>query len=333
MSSSPYVPSSINQLHPKLLPWLKKIAPVDASDVMPIQALWNNYGQIVRFYHRNDQQHYIAKLVCPDPASRHPKGWQSTIGHERKCRSYEVETHFYQRMSALTPQFAIPELVFTQTDNTGAKLLVLSDLNTLGYTHRHTMLSVAQCKPVLDWLAHFHSMHLQRDTQGLWPQGCYWHLDTRQEEWEAMQDTLLKRAAVQLDERLRTAHFQTWVHGDAKVANFCFSPTGEPAGVDFQYVGAGVGVIDVAYFLGSALSDTDLLKNTDSLLDYYFEQLVAYLAVYHPSLPSHALIEEWQGLYNIAVADFHRFLKGWSPEHWKINQDMTQRTEAALHSL
>ena len=80
--------------------------------------------------------------------------------------------------------------------------------------------------------------------------GTYWHLDTRPEEFEKIEHKQLKSKAHRIDEILKECEFQTIVHGDAKLANFCFSEHGEGvAAVDFQYVGRGCGMKDVTYFL------------------------------------------------------------------------------------
>jgi thiamine kinase-like enzyme len=68
----------------------------------------------------------------------------------------------------------------------------------------------------------------------------------------------LKEAAPVIDEKLNTCAYKTFVHGDAKLANFCFAPDGQVAGVDFQYVGGGCGMKDVAYFIGSCLNEKDV---------------------------------------------------------------------------
>ena len=58
---------------------------------------------------------------------------------------------------------------------------------------------------------------------GLWPAGTYWHLETRPDELDAMPDGPLKNSAAMIDRRLNKATYKSLVHGDAKVANFCFS--------------------------------------------------------------------------------------------------------------
>ena len=72
---------------------------------------------------------------------------------------------------------------------------------------------------------------------------------------------------------LRTGNckFKTIVHGDAKLANFCFShDLSNVAAVDFQYVGGGCGMKDVAYFLGSCLNDQELRTTENELLDFTY---------------------------------------------------------------
>jgi len=79
--------------------------------------------------------------------------------------------------------------------------------------------------------------------------------------------------AQNIDHRLNSAKFQTLVHGDAKLANFCFGEKGEIAAVDFQYVGKGCGMKDVAYLISSCFDDRTCEKYEKELLSCYFEHL------------------------------------------------------------
>ena len=109
---------------------------------------------------------------------------------------------------------------------------------------------------------------------GLWTTGTYWHLETRPDELDVLDDAQLKAAAEKIDRQLSEARFQTFVHGDAKLANFCFAETGAGvAAVDFQYVGGGCGMKDVAYFISSCLDESSCEAGETELLDCYFGAL------------------------------------------------------------
>ena len=124
--------------------------------------------------------------------------------------------------------------------------MVLEDLDAAGFPVRLASVSPLQLRSCLDWLATFHATFLGVAPEGLWESGTYWHLATRSEELAALDDLRLKEAAPVIDQRLSAARFQTLVHGDAKLANFCFSEEDDGvAAVDFQYVGGGCGMKDV----------------------------------------------------------------------------------------
>ena len=140
----------------------------------------------------------------------------------------------------------------------------------------------------------------------------------------------LKDAAAEIDSVLSQATFKTIVHGDAKLANFCFSEAGAVAAVDFQYVGGGCGMKDVAYFVSSCFGDAECEAREDELLGLYFDQLRN--AIGDNGL-SGAVESEWRSLYPFAWADFYRFLAGWSPGHWKIHGYSQRQMETALERL
>jgi len=136
-----------------------------------------------------------------------------------------------------------------------------------------------------------------------------------------MGDDRLRGAARWLDDTLSTAPYPTLVHGDAKLANFLFSSNGDAAAaVDFQYVGGGCAMKDLAYFISSCLDDEDCERFESVLLDSYFQALKSALRQQRPDIPDVDAVERaLRPLYPVAWTDFYRFLKGWSPGHWKIH--------------
>ena len=224
---------------------------------------------------------------------------------------------------------------FLSISKTDEKLLLLEDLDASGFPVRKSKLKLKEVKAVLNWLAQFHARFLGSAPEGLWEVGTYWHLKTRPEEWQKMPDSKLKSMAAQMDSLLNQAEYQTLIHGDAKVANFCFSEDGEKvAAVDFQYVGGGCGIKDVAYFLGSCLDEEQCAFFESELLTYYFSCLQKALEEKEgASINFAALEKEWRFLYPIAWTDFYRFLEGWMPGHWKINsytEDLAKRAFTLL---
>ncbi|MEN8784838.1 MAG: phosphotransferase [Akkermansiaceae bacterium] len=300
-----------------------------------IQELWSGYGQILRIrLEGTSPSSVIVKHIRTPTSGRHPRGWNSKLSHERKLNSYQVETSWYRYWSKNCPKEArIPKLIAFD-EHEDETLLVLEDLDALGFPVRLTSVSPPSLKACLDWLANFHAIFMGAKPEKLWQTGTYWHLSTRSEELEALDDLPLKKAASTLDKTLTKASYQTIVHGDAKLANFCFSRSeGQVAAVDFQYVGGGCGMKDLAYFVGSCLDESTCEENEAELLDHYFSTLSSALAVRHPDLDAQAVEAEWRPLFPVAWTDFHRFLKGWSPGHWKINSYSERLARKVLASL
>jgi hypothetical protein len=76
---------------------------------------------------------------------------------------------------------------------------------------------------------------------------------------------------------------------------------------------------DVAYFIGSCLDEASCESRETELLNSYFESFSSALARRQPEVDAAAVEAEWRELFPVAWTDFHRFLKGWCPGHWKIN--------------
>jgi hypothetical protein len=307
-----------------------------------IQSLWSGYGEVVRFSVQGSEiaSSVVLKSIQFGEMKSHPRGWQSSFAHQRKVHSYQVEANWYQNWAECCQGSERVARCFASWQQEGQMYLLLEDLDEAGYPRRCSSLELEEVSVVLHWLASFHARFLQPARQpswpeGLWERGTYWHLQTRPDEWQTMVDSPLKQSADKLAEAINQARYQTLVHGDAKLANFCFAEDlSAVAAVDFQYIGRGIGVQDVAYFLGSCLSENKLSQHLEYLLDIYFSELSRCLISIGES-PDLAedVAQEWYDLFPIAWADFHRFIMGWSPTHLKNTPFSQKITEQALTQL
>jgi hypothetical protein len=296
-----------------------------------LQSLWGGYGELWR-----------AELTLPGATTSsvvkvvQPPAGDSGASQRRKLRSYEVERHFYETYAARCLEPAgcrIPRPMALEHAD-GGWLFVLEDLDAAGYAERRGRARPAEISATLRWLASFHARFVGAAPDGLWKAGTYWQLATRTEELSQMRHPPLRQAAARIDARLAAARVKTLVHGDAKLENACFAAAGdEVALVDFQYVGGGVGVKDVAYFLNGVLAPRECESLVPVYLDEYFRELRGALALLQPGRDAAELEREWRELFSFAWADFYRFLLGWAPGQFDGDPYSERVTRQVLGSL
>jgi len=253
---------------------LKVTEATDCRELEVIQSLWSGYGNISRYELKGSiYPTVVIKFINLNQSKEHPRGWDTDNSHQRKVKSYQIETHWYKEWSHLCANDCrVPHFIGSFAEGRD-QWIIMEDLNK-DFPLRKYELPLSEVKGCLRWLAHFHVTFLNHVPNGLWEVGTYWHLATRPDELREMQHPKLKAKAHAIDALLNNCNYQTIVHGDAKLANFCFSENGQKvAAVDFQYVGGGCGMKDVAYFLGSCLSSSECERYEDELLDFYFGEL------------------------------------------------------------
>jgi len=279
-----------------------------------IQSLWSGYGSLDRFrVEGGSVASVIVKHVNPPSAAEHPRGWNTRVSHQRKLRSYRVESHWYTHQGQhCDAAWRIPQC-YALEQHGDECLILLEDLHQAGFSHRLQQVDEAALQAGVRWLAHFHARFIGTSREGLWPQGSYWQLDARPDEWQAMPEGELKRQAAHIAERLKKAEFPTLIHGDAKLANFCFSADHQQvAAVDFQYVGGGCGMQDLAYFISKCFDEHASEQREAEILNNYFAELATAINHYQPALNPELVEAAWRPLFALARADYYRFLSGWS---------------------
>ena len=306
-----------------------------ANEVEHIQTLWSGYGNISRVeLLGSDISTVITKNIILPSQTNHPRGWNTDISHQRKLKSYLIEIAFYKQYASRCNNQCRVAKYHTSTSQENEHFIVLEDLDAAGFPIRKSSLDENEIKVCLSWLAHFHAIFMDETPSDLWNVGTYWHLATRPDELAEMKDGKLKEVAHLIDQQLTSCQYKTFVHGDAKVANFCFSKDlKEVAAVDFQYVGGGCGMKDVIYLLGSCMNDSECEQNETALLNYYFSELEAALIIQKKNIDFKSLEKEWRLLYPVAWTDFTRFLLGWMPTHNKLNNYSLKLSEQVLDSF
>ena len=300
------------------------------EEIEVIQSLWSGYGKISRYrLIGSSKKTVVVKYISLNQVEDHPRGWNTDYSHDRKVKSYEVETHWYEQWNQrCTNACPVPEFIGSYSEGKD-QWIVLEDLNE-NYPQRKEQLDFSEVKVCLSWLANFHGTFLNEKPNGLWEIGTYWNLETRPEEFEKIEHQELKSKAKHIDEALNQCSYQTIIHGDAKLANFCFSEDGlKVAAVDFQYIGGGCGMKDVAYFLGSCLSSSECEMYENELLNFYFLELEKAAG----EVNFLGLESEWREMYPIACADFTRFLLGWMPSHQKVNEYSLNLMKSVLANI
>ena len=302
----------------KLLAQLDQLKGWKLCSKKSVQALWNNYGEISRIEVENDcvRKSLIVKFINPFET-------KNTTSHLRKVNSYEVEARFYEKY-AKNLSVKVPDY-FGTIKLEHQRLIVLEDLSPRfpGLKRNQTKISTNEKTHLIKWLAGFHGTFLGCEISDLSSRGTYWHLETRREELAVMKNLKLKKVAEKIDQKLRALKYQTLVHGDAKLPNFCFGAD-SVAAVDFQYVGPGCGLADLWYLF------CDSGYDFDQVLVEYFNEL--RLTTKIEDLES--LESEWREALPFIVADFERFLNGWCPgTHFRSSEYSQKMIDTAISLL
>eukprot|EP01026_Neomeris_dumetosa_P039858 TRINITY_DN3282_c0_g1_i9.p1 TRINITY_DN3282_c0_g1~~TRINITY_DN3282_c0_g1_i9.p1 ORF type:complete len:331 (+),score=40.96 TRINITY_DN3282_c0_g1_i9:112-1104(+) len=306
-----------------------------------IGTLWAGYGQVyrVKIGVDNEELNLVVKVVKP-PIS---KKQVMDEGHKRKLDSYKVEAFFYEKLAeqVLSGGGCIAKPFGVKFDRENQLILALSDLNAQGFSLEVEELNLDQTCCALKWLACFHATfwEFEGSMEGLWQQGCYWYLDTRQTEYKRMKNKQLKSVASKLDELTKgigndgkkSKKFRTIIHGDFKSENMLFnSTTGLCSAYDFQYVGEGYGARDIAYLFCSSVQLKVVEQYEEVLLRYYYDQLMQKL-YYKGGTQKQFQFKDLVQQYEFCLADYVRFMDGWG--YWGNSTWALARIQQLLSEL
>jgi hypothetical protein len=318
-----------------------------------LATLWAGMGKIYKVEGSLGDNVMIVKRIC------FPTGTALSIGDARKAASYDVEAKFYECFSAELIDMAkyaiVPRCFGVDLSLRSSGLVSICMQELPGPVL--SGLSMKETEAAIRAIAALHSkwygieLAASAVTGGLQPQGGYWYLDTRPDEFQDIPkrgwEGRLRKAAAAIDERLKADRWQCVIHGDLKGCNMAsfMDKDASPASVDgdggnvrisfcdFQYCGKSCGMKDIAYFF-SVTADSHIDRLETELLTLYHHELCEFLIAANADnvtifeLPS---MDELSASLDLAYADLCRWMAGWG--YWGNVSFLQGRVQRVLHRL
>jgi len=308
----------------------------------------------------------IMKYISPPAPNRNRP---QNEGHLRKILSYQIEQYFYTHLAPQMPSnIAVASCLFSIDDKScsNATAMIMTDLsqNFPVPGEKCGLLNKTQVYAAIDWLATFHGFwwskahsfdrsklcrppleHFEQTKStkmdgGVWLNGGYTYLATRQDEYHGLstsnsewhaplctplirfegQPTVAEIVARFLAPSVNNSNggpiskYETLIHGDVKSENLFTTAHGDAvAFFDFQYVGLGLGVCDLAKLFTCSLPkqmlsadeyEIKMGSNEKQLLRYYLNKLEQ---VSEREYEWTVFLRHWE----IALVDWLRFQASW----------------------
>ena len=260
-------------------------------DVTQVTTSSVGHGQVANCYRlvveRGDAPptSLIAKVPSLDAVSRSTAALQ---------RLYEREVSFYQLLASKV-SIRTPECFFARRDENDDFLLILEDLSPAALIDQFGGIDVEMARHGLTALAGLHGpTHALEDLhRSSWLRGVSEALAPLYASvLPALFDQFLVRYDGRLDDdvrvmvmtlRERLSQFSGYTtphpcvtHGDFRTDNLLIDACDGVvplAVVDWQTVGVGSPLLDVAYFLTTSLSPEDCIRHETELIDYYLDAM------------------------------------------------------------
>lgn len=268
--------------------WLSRQLDLTGATDMTITSV--GHGQVANCYrvtieHDHGRSSVIAKVPSNDEVSRSTAALQHL---------YRREVSFYQHL-ATSIATRTPRCYFAQRNESDDFLLLLEDLSPSAVVDQFAGISLGTARAGLASLAGLHGpTHARSELHdSAWLRGVSQELrplyeavvpmlfDQFIERYEGRIDDDVRTIVTSLKERLSLfsgyeTPYPCVTHGDFRTDNLLIDAcdgTVAVAVVDWQTVGVGSPLLDVAYFLTTSLTPEDCAHYEFELLDYYLAKM------------------------------------------------------------